>query len=115
VVRGWVDRAELARLYRGARALLFPPRWQEPFGIVGIEALSFGVPVVAWESGGVAEWHPGPGLVRWGDVPALARALREVVGRRISRPPVYEREEAIGRLLLLYGRLASRRRPVVPA
>ena len=106
-VRGWVGREALAGLYRRARALLFPPRWQEPFGIVGLEALSFGVPVVAWESGGGAEWHPGPGLVRWGDTPALARALREAVSRHITRPPRFDRDEAVGRLLLLYGRVAA--------
>jgi glycosyltransferase involved in cell wall biosynthesis len=113
-VLGWVGREGLAGLYRRARALLFPPRWQEPFGIVGLEALSFGVPVVAWESGGVGEWHPGPGLVRWGDVPALARALRDAVGRRVARPPSFERDEALGRLLLIYGRIAqsARRRAV---
>ena len=106
-VHGWLGRRELALLYRRARALLFPPRWQEPFGIVGLEALSFGVPVVAWESGGVSEWHPGPGLVRWGDVPALATALRQAVTRRITRAPGFERDEALGRLLLLYGRVAG--------
>jgi glycosyltransferase involved in cell wall biosynthesis len=106
-VHGWLGPRELARLYRRARALLFPPRWQEPFGIVGLEALSFGVPVVAWESGAVSEWHPGPGLVRWGDVPALATALRQAVTRRITRAPGFERDEALGRLLLLYGRVAG--------
>lgn len=106
-VAGWVGRRELAQLYRRARAVLFPPRWQEPFGIVGIEAQAFGVPVVAWESGGIAEWHRGPGLVPWGDVPALARALSLAVARRIVRPPRYERDEALGRLLVLYARLAE--------
>ena len=38
-----------------------------------------GVPVVAWESGGIGEWHPGPGLVRWGDVEALAGALENAL------------------------------------
>ncbi len=112
---GWVGRDALAGLYRRARALVFPPRWQEPFGLVGLEALSFGVPVVAWESGAVSEWHPGPGLVRWGDVPALALALRDAVSRRISLRPRFERDEATGRLLLLYSRIAARAgRPARP-
>jgi len=105
-VPGWVERDRLSGLYRRARALLLPSRWQEPFGIVGLEALSFGVPVVAWESGGVSEWHPGPSLVRWGDVEALARALAEAVHRRVALPPQFERDEAMGRLLALYGRVA---------
>src|SRR4029453_16478997 len=65
-VLGWVERDRLSALYQRAGALIFPSRWQEPFGIVGIEALSFGVPVVAWESGAGPEWHPGPGLGPWG-------------------------------------------------
>lgn len=110
-VLGWVERDRLSALYRRARALLLPSRWQEPFGIAGIEALSFGVPVVAWESGGVGEWHPGPGLVRWGDVEGLAHALAEAVTRRVARPPLFERDEAIGRLLAIYGRVAEGRGP----
>jgi glycosyltransferase involved in cell wall biosynthesis len=108
-VLGWVGRERLASLYARARALLMPPRWQEPFGIAGIEALAHGVPVVAWESGGIGEWHPGPGLVRWGDVAALAAALREAVGRRVTLPTRFDRDEALGRLLALYARVARGR------
>ena len=104
---GWVDREGLSSLYRRARALILPPRWQEPFGMAGIEALSFGVPVAAWESGGIGEWHPGLGLVPWGDLDALARELAHAVDRRVTRPPSYPRNEAIGRLMVVYGRLAA--------
>ncbi len=101
---GWLGRSQLSGLYRRARALVLPSRWQEPFGIVGIEALACGVPVAAWQSGGVGEWHPGPGLVGWGDVSGLARALREAVARPVAPRPCYDLDEALGRLLLLYGR-----------
>lgn len=106
-VLGWVDRERLSSLYRRARVLVLPSRWQEPFGITGIEAFSFGVPVAAWDSGGVAEWHPGIGLVRWGDVGALAGAIAEAVNRRIVLPPAFPREETLGRLLVLYGGVRS--------
>jgi glycosyltransferase involved in cell wall biosynthesis len=106
-VLGWVDRRRLSALYQRASVVVFPSRWQEPFGIVGIEALSFGVPVAAWESGAVDEWHPGPGLVHFGDVAALARALNRHAGRRLLLLPRYERDEAIGRLTALYGRVAT--------
>ena len=106
-VLGWVDRGQLSSLYRRARALLMPSRWQEPFGIAGIEAMSFGVPVVAWESGGIGEWHPGPGLVRWGDVAGMARALARAVERPLLLLPRFERDETIGRLTAVYARLAS--------
>ncbi len=77
-VLGWLERPRLLALMRRAAALLMPSRWQEPFGIVGLEALSLGVPVVAWDSGGIAEWHPGP-LAPWGDVAALAELLCQAV------------------------------------
>jgi hypothetical protein len=65
-----------------------------------------GVPVAAWESGGVGEWHPGP-LVAWGDVTELARVLREAVNRRASVPPGYDRRELMGRLVAAYGQVAA--------
>jgi glycosyltransferase involved in cell wall biosynthesis len=104
---GWVERERLSAVYRRAAALVLPSRWQEPFGMVGIEALSFGVPVVAFESGGVGEWHHGPGLVRWGDTGALARALKKAVERRLLLLPRFERDEAIGRLTALYARVGA--------
>jgi glycosyltransferase involved in cell wall biosynthesis len=38
-----------------ARALLFPIDWAEPFGLVMIEALACGTPVIAWRNGSVPE------------------------------------------------------------
>jgi glycosyltransferase involved in cell wall biosynthesis len=100
-VLGWVPRERLSGVYRRARAVLMPPRWQEPFGIVGLEALAMGVPVVAWESGGVAEWHPGP-LVRWGDVDGLARALSDAVGRVADPATGFEAGQSMRRLEAVY-------------
>lgn len=100
-VLGWLDRARLSALYRRAAAVLMPSRWQEPFGIVGLEALSLGTPVVAWESGGVGEWHPGP-LVAWGDVDGLARSLRAAVGTRAEQAEGFGRAGLMARLEALY-------------
>jgi glycosyltransferase involved in cell wall biosynthesis len=41
--------------YTGARALLFPSDWPEPFGLVMIEALAAGTPVIALRRGSVPE------------------------------------------------------------
>lgn len=50
---GHVSDMELARHYREARALIFPQ--EEDFGIVPLEAMASGRPVIAYRSGGAAE------------------------------------------------------------
>ncbi|MBI1798052.1 MAG: glycosyltransferase [Candidatus Eisenbacteria bacterium] len=51
--RGWMSEDELARTYAGARALLFPG--EEDFGIVPVEAMASGCPVIAFGKGGALE------------------------------------------------------------
>ena len=51
---GWLNEPE--RLLRHCDVLAFPTRWQEPFGLGGLEAMAQGVPVVAFNDGGVGEW-----------------------------------------------------------
>ncbi len=109
---GFLDRRALSSLLRRARALLMPSRWQEPFGIAGLEALRFGVPVVAYDSGGIREWHPGPGLVPWGDIGALASALRAAVETRAQPATGFEREALMASLLETYQGV---RRPALEA
>jgi glycosyltransferase involved in cell wall biosynthesis len=52
---GEIDDAQKSELLAGALALLFPIDWPEPFGLVMIEAMSAGTPVIAWHNGSVPE------------------------------------------------------------
>ena len=98
---GWVSHETLSSWYACASVVVMPSRWQEPFGIVGLEALSLGTPVAAWESGGVAEWHPGP-LCAWGDVEALARQIRTLAGTTVVAPAGYQRAAKMAELEQVY-------------
>ena len=74
--RGWLGPEDLRTELRRARALIFPARWQEPFGILGLEALAQGTPVVVADGGGTSEWSAS-GCIRLpaGDVPAMSAAI----------------------------------------
>ena len=52
---GEVDEQGKNALLGGARALLFPIAWPEPFGLVMIEAMACGTPVIAFRQGAVPE------------------------------------------------------------
>jgi len=78
-------------LLAGARALLFPIRWEEPFGIVVAEALISGTPVITTPHGAMPE------LVT-PDVGFLCRdeqELEEAIGRVATLSPAACRQRAL--------------------
>lgn len=52
---GFISRSQLVKEYGNAKALLAPILWEEPFGLVFIEAMACGTPVIAFRHGSVPE------------------------------------------------------------
>jgi len=104
----------------GADALLFPIDWPEPFGLVMIEAMACGTPVVAFDCGSVREVVE-PGLTGFvvGDIEEALAALDRV--QALSRPAIRRRFEErfsaaamAGRYLELYPRPCATPRAPAP-
>jgi glycosyltransferase involved in cell wall biosynthesis len=74
-------QSELPAIYAAADAVLFPVRWQEPWGLVPLEAMGAGRPVVATGTGGSSEYlRDGVNCLLFpvGDEPALAERIRRL-------------------------------------
>jgi glycosyltransferase involved in cell wall biosynthesis len=78
---GEIGDERKAEFLGAARALLFPINWPEPFGLVMIEAMGCGTPVIAWNYGSV----------------------REVIDEGVSGFIVNSEEEALGAIARLPG------------
>jgi glycosyltransferase involved in cell wall biosynthesis len=80
---GWLDAGALETLYKACDLVVCPSVWNEPFGLVGIEAMAHGKAVVAFDCGGIGEWLAdgvSGRLCPRKDVTALARAIEELAG-----------------------------------
>lgn len=80
--KGFVSQDEVAICYRECCVVAVSSVWPEPFGAVGLEAMRFGLPVVAFDAGGIREWltdgHNGF-LVPWMDRAAFAKRVEELL------------------------------------
>lgn len=131
---GPVESAALPALYAAADAVLFPIRWEEPWGLVPLEAMGVGRPVVAVARGGASTYlRDGENalLVPSEDPRALVAAIRRLAGDAELRSRLraagmrtaaehsaerYERRVVDELELAAYSRqLASPRRPAVSA
>ena len=80
---GWVRNEDLGHFYSKAKLVAVPSRWPEPFGMIGLEAMHHGRPVVAFDVGGIPDWldHMETGLlVPEQDVGAFGKALQKILG-----------------------------------
>ena len=107
---GEIGDREKAAFLGNASALLFPIDWPEPFGLVMIEAMACGTPVVAFRGGSVSEVidHGVTGFI----VDSIDQALEAVarvpaLDRRACRA-TFERRFSVARMAKDYVRLYQR-------
>ena len=89
---GEINDSEKQAFLGGASALLFPIDWPEPFGLVQIEAMACGTPVIGWRRGSVPE------VIDEGVTGFMVEDIDEAVAavhkaRSLSRQAVRERFE----------------------
>lgn len=91
---GEVTHGEKVRLLQHARATLFPIEWDEPFGLVMIESMACGTPVIATRYGAVSEVIDDgvSGIVvdSWREIPAALERADEL-DPHLQRRTVEER------------------------
>lgn len=93
---GFVTQPQIADYYRDASVAVMSSLWPEPFGAVGLEAMRFGLPVVAFDAGGIREWLIDGWngfLVPWLDRERYAASIDELL-----------RDKAVAQKLGAHGR-----------
>lgn len=79
---GYVPPDEIGRHYQECSVMAISSLWPEPFGATGLEGMRHGVPVVAFDAGGIKEWlFDGVNgfLVPWMDHELYARRIDELL------------------------------------
>jgi len=90
---GYVLPTELSGFYHEASVFVMGSLWPEPFGMAGPEAMRYGLPVVAFDAGGIREWltdGENGFLVAWKNADLFAARLDQLLrdkelARRLGR------------------------------
>jgi glycosyltransferase involved in cell wall biosynthesis len=104
---GTVPPSEMPEHFAAARAVVVPSVWDEPFGRLAAEALSYGRPVITTGLGGLSEIvDDSTGWITGVDPAALAEALTDAVD---DEPVILRAKGAVERHLRLFSPTATTR------
>jgi glycosyltransferase involved in cell wall biosynthesis len=90
---GYVLPADLSGFYRESTVFVMGSLWPEPFGMAGPEAMRYGLPVIAFDAGGIREWltdGENGYLIPWKNADLFAARLDQLLrdkesARRLGR------------------------------
>jgi glycosyltransferase involved in cell wall biosynthesis len=102
-LRGHVSQSRVAGILAWSRATVFPSRWAEPGGIVGLDAQLFGVPLASFAVGAPLDW-PATELF---DLRATGAMAEWVACQPMSQTP-RDPDEIAARQALYWQRVADR-------
>jgi glycosyltransferase involved in cell wall biosynthesis len=89
---GWLGQSDLRKRIAASDLLVVPSLWPEPFGMIGPEAGTAGLPAAAFAVGGIPEWlHDGiNGFLAPADPPSPA-GLAAAIEKCLADPLLYRR------------------------
>jgi glycosyltransferase involved in cell wall biosynthesis len=90
---GHLAPALMTRFYASCRCVVVPSVWEEPFGRVAAEALSYGRSIIVSDRGGLADTLEAGSRAGW-CVPPTAHALRAAMADAAAMPPELEQRQA---------------------
>jgi glycosyltransferase involved in cell wall biosynthesis len=121
---GWVPHDALEPYYARAAVCVVPSRWPEPFGMVGVEAMARGRPVVGFDVGGIPDWLDdgvtgilvpeadtaalGAGIAELLDDSERARALGRAAAERVGER--FQPDQYLDRLMVILEEAAEETR-----
>ncbi|MDB6122117.1 MAG: hypothetical protein JWQ71_1110 [Pedosphaera sp.] len=97
--KGFVPQEELRNFYSEGSLTVMSSVWPEPFGAAGLEGMRYGLPIVAFDAGGIKEWlidgYNGL-LAPWMDIAGFTARVEQLLSNKTLARQMGER----GRLLV---------------
>ncbi len=116
---GYCDRLFVMQAMARAAIVVVPSRWQEPFGLVALEALANGAALICADRGGLREVAGAAAIyVEPDDPAALSAAIQALAGDRVRRAAMAQAGRERARQFdapVIAARLAALRREVLAA